>query len=245
MEHGKVIKSQWHALCLLPKFKSWQCVVRTKLMNKNNTMFTFFSWKIACFRGGKNSWICCHDLVASQCGLVAGNRFWPRASQWWADRQEAVGKKLWRNVDKTTTRVTTKDLQIIKKIELYRQTPSVSAWLKLWLRIDFVKMHIMASYILFWRGWYEEEKSRRVQFIVLQRGQFCNIMSMDCYPRWSISQNFPGNRTKLYSEGYHMRYGLNGVAPSECWKPLKKKFKLSFSYFQVLSYRNDGRTRLF
>ena len=121
-----------------------------------------------------------------------------------------TGKKSWErnsegNVDKTTTRVTTKDLQIIKKIELYRKTPSASAWLKLWLRIDPVKMHIMASYILFWRGWYEEGKSRWVQFIVLQRGQFCNIMSMDCYPRWSISQNFPGNRAELYSEGYHMK----------------------------------------
>ena len=142
---------------------------------------------------------------------VAGNRMWdrPRAS-WWAD----TGKKAWErnsegNVDKTATRLTTEDLQIITKIELYCQTSLVSALLSLWLHIDSVKMHIMASYILFWRGRYEEGKSRRVQFIV-QRGQFCNIMSMDCYPRWSISQNFPGNRAKLYSEGYHTRCRLNG-----------------------------------
>ena len=33
-----------------------------------------------------------------------------------------------------------------------------------------MKMHIMASHILFW--WYEEGKSGRVQFILLQRGNF-------------------------------------------------------------------------
>ena len=106
--------------------------------------------------------------------------------------------------------MTRADLQIITKIELYCQTSLVSALLSLWLHIVSVKMHIMASNILFWRGRYEEGKCRRVQFIV-QRGQFCNIMSMDCYPRWSISQNFPGNRAKLYSssEGYHIKCRLN------------------------------------
>ena len=128
---------------------------------------------------------------------------------------------------------TIKDVQIIRKIELYWQTTSVSAWLKLWLRIDSVKMHIMASHILFWRGRYEEGKSRRVQFIVVQRGQFCNIMSMDCYPRWSISQNFPGNRAELYSEGYHMKCRLNEVTPSECRKPLKKELN---SHFHISLY---------
>ena len=71
------------------------CVVHTKLMNKNKTMLMFFSWENSLLSGKENIWICCHDLVASECGLVAGNRFWPRASQWWADRQEVVGKKLW------------------------------------------------------------------------------------------------------------------------------------------------------
>ena len=171
-------------------------------------------------------------------GLVAGNRFWPRASQ------PVVGR-LARSRGKETLRgmltkqqpgwpqKTTKDLQIIRKIELYWQTTSVSAWLKLWLRIDSVKMHIMASHILFWRGRYEEGKSRRVQFIVVQRGQFCNIMSMDCYPRWSISQNFPGNRAELYSEGYHMKCRLNEVTPSECRIPLKTQLN---SHFHISWY---------
>ena len=80
--------------------------------------------------------------------------------------------------------------QIITKVELYCQTPVPA--MPCSTKRDLVKMHIMASHILFW--WYEEGKSGRVQFIPLQKGQFCNITSMDCYPSWSISQNFPGNR---------------------------------------------------
>ena len=80
--------------------------------------------------------------------------------------------------------------QIITKVELYCQTPVPATPCS--TKRDLVKMHIMASYILLLLVWGREVWEGAVY--TAAKGQFCNITSMDCYPRWSISQNFPGNR---------------------------------------------------
>ena len=105
--------------------------------------------------------------------------------------RKSVGKKLGGMLTKQQPpRMTTKDRQI--KVEPYCRTSSASAMhcstLETAQRFsedaDHGKLHPVSP------GWNEEGKCRKEGAVYnagLQRVQFCNIMSMDCYPRWSIS----------------------------------------------------------
>ena len=103
-----------------------------------------------------------------------------------------MGKKLGGMLTKQQPpRMTTQDRQI--KVEPYCRTSSAPAimhcsTLETAQRFnedaDHGKLHPVSP------GWYEEGKCRKEGAVYnagLQRVQFCNIMSMDCYPRWSIS----------------------------------------------------------
>ena len=93
----------------------------------------------------------------------------------------------WQN--SKTSRTATEDLQIITKVELHRFLPC-HAQPRVAQRFSEDAYHGKLHPVLV--VWGREVWEGAVY--TAAKGQFCNITSMDCYPRWSISQNFPGNR---------------------------------------------------
>ena len=101
--------------------------------------------------------------------------------------------------------------QIITKVELYCQTPVPA--MPCSTKRDLVKMHIMASYILFW--WYEEGKSGRVQFILLQRGNF--VISRP----WIVTPGGQLARISLATEVYSVQRRISDETGNCTNKKLK------------------------
>ena len=118
--------------------------------------------------------------------------------------QEHVGKKL----GMLTKQQLAGWPQIFTKVELCCQTSSFPAVLNRWLHIGLVKMQIMASYILF--CWYEEGKCGRVQFILLQSGNF--VISRP----WIVNPGGQLARISLATEG-------NCTAKDQKWRPAQIK----------------------